>query len=68
MSVRRLYDFFDEQEIGVWIMPLFSLTEDKIDYFSGAIGGVSVGEQKSRTEIEIIAFTKAFEILENKIN
>jgi hypothetical protein len=66
VSIRDLYDFFDEQDIVI-----------VINYYSetGAfIAEIWVGGNneldapfKSRTEAETQAFIKAFEILENKL-
>ena len=73
--IRALYDFLDETEIYININPDFdwlyrSRPKDNDDVFFG----ININweweddiEYKSRLEAEIAAFTKAFEILENKL-
>ncbi len=76
---RLLYDFFDENEIAICITPDYygSMEYHPSKYKDGdyIYYWINVGfkweddiEYKTRTEAEQAAFTKAFEILESKLN
>ena len=76
---RFLYDFFDENEIAICINPDYysSMEYHPSKYKDGdyIYYWINVGfkweddiEYKTRTEAEQAAFTKAFEILESKLN
>ena len=76
-NTRDLYDFFDEQGIYISIMYTYywnSLDESDHYHFDWEIMfdtddkiiSAEV-EEPTRTEAETIAFEKAFEILENKL-
>lgn len=73
-EVRDLYDFFDDQEIYVWVM------RDNHRLVQNFYCGIVIGDAeitsfddfdipnfKTRTEAETAAFTKAFELLEQKL-
>ena len=68
---RDLYDFFDEQ--GIHISVYYSdceFFECSIFNNQGDIAGwdyLETNEFETRTEAEVKAFTKAFEILEEKL-
>jgi len=63
---RKLYDFFDEQ--GIYISIDHWPTENKPFGLSITVGKpIHEGGFNNRTEAEIAAFTKAFEILEHKL-
>ena len=83
-SVRNLYDFFDEQDIYISIMPshtsgdwgysiwgeLIEISDTKYSSYARIDLGYGMGVtggQQTRAEIEEAAFTKAFEILEEKL-
>ena len=75
MPLRRLYDFFDEQGIYVWITLPFG-TDEGLDIFDGEIRlvngnylfeRISVCGTKTRTLAEEQAFLQAFKILEDKL-
>ena len=65
---RLLYDFFDENEIYISIS-----VDDSVKqaiWFLGFIGkeiDCNLEDVKTRSEAEIVIFTKAFEILEQKL-
>ncbi len=66
---RDLYDFFDGE--GIACDPGFDIGEDQFDPF--VFDEIErkihwVGSKQERTEAEIAAFTKAFEILEERLN
>lgn len=63
---RWLYDFFDEQNFNVAVLPFFNSWIWKIRYEDM---NFVEGEKKesTRTEAEEQAFTRAFEILEEKL-
>lgn len=76
MPERRLYDFFDEQEIIIIIYPWFSPDEgDEGELYCWCFGINSKDKVtdifdpnfKVRSDSEKAAFLKAFEILENKL-
>lgn len=76
---RDLYDFFDELNISIGIVPVCTYKDDtvnKITDFDWHI--IVVGKEyaieddppicyKNRKEAESAAFTKAFEVLENRV-
>jgi len=79
---RDLYDFFDEQEIFIWIGPEIQYTREidendnnphyciddwGYDIHDHSYTLASGYECKTRQEAEQAAFEKAFEILENKL-
>jgi len=64
---RDLYDFFDEQ--GIYINTEVAVETLHCNWFYN-ISGIKIyseGGYKARKEAEEMAFTKAFEILENKL-
>lgn len=64
INERDLYDFFDENEI--YILPEKTEFEEGIEWGWDLISDCEYGFN-SRPEAESAAFTKAFEILENKL-
>ena len=70
-EIRHLYDFFDEHEIYVTVDIDTIITEVlRWRYFIETSGDVIIDSDLSlsRTEAEAVAFKKAFEILETKLN
>jgi len=68
-NIRFLYDFFDEQDILIYLDPCachspslwnYCILRHEEEYFNGFT------EEKTRIDVETIAFTKAFELLENQ--
>lgn len=76
-KTRDLYDFFDEQGIYINVYPYIHLdtfqsmeADIYVTYTDGDIDKISINSlelDNPRSEAEIDAFTKAFEILENKL-
>ena len=68
-SDRDLYDFFDEQGIIINVYNLFgSFWWDIKEYYERLFAEHAKEDQyKTRTEAEEKAFTKAFELLEEKL-
>ncbi len=60
VNYRLLFDFFDRNDMNI------SIIYDGEGLFSFRVGGIVGGSAESRTEVEIDAFNKAFEQLENK--
>lgn len=79
MIIRDLYDFFDENGVFITIsVDYYGINEHNPLQYSGDTGDVYYWinvnwvyednvEYRTRTEAEQFAFTKAFEILENKL-
>lgn len=62
-DVRKLYDFFDEHELGCFILP-GEIEYEKIPYIAHQYRG---GSYLNRAEAETDLFSQAFQLLETKL-
>jgi hypothetical protein len=63
-ELRKLFDFFDEQELNIEI----GIDWNNLGYIYRIGCGTWVQSYSTRTEAEEKAFTKAFQLLEEKLN
>lgn len=63
-NLRKLYDFFDTKDIDCFIIPGNNEFE-KVPLIFNSYKGISY---ESRSEAETVLFTKAFELLEQKLS
>ena len=64
---RDLYDFFDGEDIMTNVTPLLHTFEWFADDYNSVKFARDYGECETRSEAETEAFTKAFEILEERL-